>query len=731
MRPFEGIKIIDVTHVLAGPFAAYQLALLGADVIKVEHPREYDQSRDTGGDRALNQQQMGTGYLTQGSNKRAITLNLKHEGGREILKRLVAGADVLVENWRSGSFPALGLGYDDLRPLNPRLIYCSMTAFGQDGPRGGQTAYDQLIQATSGMMATTGTPEVHPIKTGAPVIDYATGTMCAFAISAALFQRERTGRGQYIDSAMLDVALMLMGSHITELSAHGSRAQAQGQPDGPREQPALPGQRHGPDDRREQPRPARAPVHGPRTAGPRGPVEPRGARPSLRAAHEGAGHPHRAAHGRRVGAVSPGAPRPRRPRPHARRGAERSAARGPPGPARASQDRRGRRAGHRAPGRVQVRPRRPEHRDSAAPSRASTPRRCCSSSATPKSKSPRSAKPTRSEFLRDLTPSPSRGGLGWGAVGGTPRNDTGRGAGQPATGRTTCSKVSSTSRSRPAIRSHDQPALRRARAAGAAAARQPAHARHWHLIAPRLAQHFTVVAPTCAATATAASRAARPITATTRSGAWRRTRSRSWQHSASRSSSSPATIAARARRIRMALDHPERGAQVREHSTSCPPTTCSPHARANGRSIRITGSSWRSRTTSREALRGKEDYYILKKLTKLGIGQGRLHGDALKEYARCCTPENIHGVCEDYRAGATIDFEMDKADFEAGRKIDVSVAIYWGEQSHHREVFRSAQGVAALRARHQASFRRCRAGTTRWSRCPDLVYQELDEFFKR
>lgn len=215
MRPFEGIRIIDITHVLAGPFAAYQLGLLGADVIKVEHPHDHDQSRDSGGDRTLNEQKMGTGYLTQGSNKRSITLNLKQEKGREVLKRLVKDADVLVENWRSGAFPALGLGWDDLRPLNPRLIYCSMTAFGQEGPRGEQTAYDQLIQATSGMMAMTGTPEVNPIKTGAPVIDYATGTMCAFAISAALFQRERTGRGQYIDSAMLDVALILMGSHIT------------------------------------------------------------------------------------------------------------------------------------------------------------------------------------------------------------------------------------------------------------------------------------------------------------------------------------------------------------------------------------------------------------------------------------------------------------------------------------------------------------------------------------
>jgi crotonobetainyl-CoA:carnitine CoA-transferase CaiB-like acyl-CoA transferase len=228
MRPFEGIVIIDITHVLAGPFAAYQLGLLGADVIKVEHPRDYDQSRDTGGDRALNAQKMGTGYLTQGSNKRSITLDLKHEKGRDILKQLVRSADVLVENWRSGAFPALGLGYDDLHQLNPRLIYCSMTAFGQEGPRGEQTAYDQLIQATSGMMAMTGTPEVHPIKTGAPVIDYATGTMCAFAISAALFQRERTGRGQYIDSSMLDVAMMLMGSHITSYLRTGREPKPKG-----------------------------------------------------------------------------------------------------------------------------------------------------------------------------------------------------------------------------------------------------------------------------------------------------------------------------------------------------------------------------------------------------------------------------------------------------------------------------------------------------------------------
>src|SRR5947208_13027259 len=141
-RPFEGIKVIDITHVLAGPFAAYQLALLGADVIKVEQPDDPDQSRGSGPDRALNRKQMGTGFLTQASNKRSITLDLKTERGREILRKLVATADVMVENYRPGAFKALGLGYEDMRKINPKLIYASMTAFGQDGPRGTQTAYD-------------------------------------------------------------------------------------------------------------------------------------------------------------------------------------------------------------------------------------------------------------------------------------------------------------------------------------------------------------------------------------------------------------------------------------------------------------------------------------------------------------------------------------------------------------------------------------------------------------
>ena len=220
-RPFEGIRIIDITHVLAGPFAAYQLGLMGADVIKVEDPSDPDQSRDSGSDNDLNHALMGTGFLTQGSNKRAISLNLKSEQGREILKKLVATADVLVENYRPGAFEALGLGYEDLRKINPRLIYASFSAFGQGGHYRERTAYDHVIQSTSGIMAMTGTPEANPIKIGAPAIDYATGTMGAYALSAALFQREKTGQGQRIDMAMLDVAMMLMASHVTGYLRNG------------------------------------------------------------------------------------------------------------------------------------------------------------------------------------------------------------------------------------------------------------------------------------------------------------------------------------------------------------------------------------------------------------------------------------------------------------------------------------------------------------------------------
>lgn len=227
-RPFEGIRVIDITHVLAGPFATYQLAVHGADVIKVENPEDPDMVRILGSDAGDNGRRMGSAFLTQASNKRAITLDLKRVEGQEVLKRLAATADVLVENFRPGALAALGLGYQDLAAINPRLIYASFSAFGQHGPRGNYTAYDHVIQASSGIMATTGEMGGRPVKFGSPVIDYATGTTGAFALAAALFQRERTGKGQHIDMAMMDVALVMMSSHVTDFTRSGHHPEPHG-----------------------------------------------------------------------------------------------------------------------------------------------------------------------------------------------------------------------------------------------------------------------------------------------------------------------------------------------------------------------------------------------------------------------------------------------------------------------------------------------------------------------
>ncbi|WP_287204879.1 CoA transferase [Mesorhizobium sp.] len=228
-RAFEGLRVIDTTHVLAGPFAAYQMAVLGAEVIKVESPHDPDQARSQGSDRRLNDLEMGTAFLAQASNKKALALDLKTPLGQNALKRLVATADVFVENYRPGAFASLGLGYDNLRRINPKLIYCSISAFGATGPRREHTGYDNILQAFSGMMAMTGHGDGMPLKTGAPVVDYATGTTAAFAITAALFQRERSsGQGQFVDVSMLDVALVLSSSHLTGFAWNGRHPEQRG-----------------------------------------------------------------------------------------------------------------------------------------------------------------------------------------------------------------------------------------------------------------------------------------------------------------------------------------------------------------------------------------------------------------------------------------------------------------------------------------------------------------------
>lgn len=213
---FSGLRVVDTTHVLAGPFASYQMALLGAEVIKVEAPDDPDQARFQGTDRKLVAAGMGTAFLGQAAGKKALALDLKTDAGRDAMTRLVATADVFVENYRPGAFDALGLGYEEMAKINPKLVYCSISAFGATGPRREQTGYDNVIQAFSGMMDLTGHGDDRPLKSGAPAVDYATGMTAAFAISAALFQRAKTGTGQHIDVSMLDVAMTLLTSHATD-----------------------------------------------------------------------------------------------------------------------------------------------------------------------------------------------------------------------------------------------------------------------------------------------------------------------------------------------------------------------------------------------------------------------------------------------------------------------------------------------------------------------------------
>ena len=207
-RPFESVKLIDLTHVLAGPFATFQLAVLGADVVKVESPDHPDCARGRGPDPQQNNALRGLNYQVQGAEKRSLTLNLKKAQAQEILRKLVSSADVFVENYRTGKMEELGLGYDELSSINPGLIYCSMTGFGGVGPRAGVGAYDNVIQATSGVVSRTG------VKPALSFIDYAAGLSAAFAISSALFQRQRDGRGQRIDCSMFETALMLMAPEM-------------------------------------------------------------------------------------------------------------------------------------------------------------------------------------------------------------------------------------------------------------------------------------------------------------------------------------------------------------------------------------------------------------------------------------------------------------------------------------------------------------------------------------
>ena len=195
-RLLEGIRVIDLTNVLAGPFGAYQLALLGADVIKVEAPEGGDLARQLGADPDLNAALMGASFLAQNAGKRSVTVNLKSAAGGQVFRRLVRSADVVIENFRPGVMARLGLGYESLRQEKPGLVYCAISGFGESGPLARESCADPIMQAFSGFACSNGAPgdELEAFRfTG--FIDLTTSSMATEAILAALYQREQTGLG--------------------------------------------------------------------------------------------------------------------------------------------------------------------------------------------------------------------------------------------------------------------------------------------------------------------------------------------------------------------------------------------------------------------------------------------------------------------------------------------------------------------------------------------------------
>jgi formyl-CoA transferase len=218
-RAFDGIRVIDFTQVLAGPFATQQLAQLGADVIKIEQPVTGDQTRGLmpGTDDAG----MSPSFLTCNLGKRSLTLNLKAPQARAIVHALVRTADVVVENFTPGVMQRLGFDYAALAPIRPDLVYCSISGYGQSGPKSTYAAYDGAIQAASGMMAITGHPETGPTRTGYMPVDMATALNTAFAIAAALYRRSITGEGQRLDVAMMDTAMVVQAPQVSNYLVNG------------------------------------------------------------------------------------------------------------------------------------------------------------------------------------------------------------------------------------------------------------------------------------------------------------------------------------------------------------------------------------------------------------------------------------------------------------------------------------------------------------------------------
>lgn len=224
-KPLEGIRVLDLTNVLAGPFCCHHLAHMGAEVIKVEAAGRGDLARQLGADPELNKAGMGVSFLAQNAGKKSVTVNLKNTRGREIFLKLVETADVVVENFRPGVMTRLGVGYETLKSINQKLIYCAISGFGQDGPWVHRPAYDQIIQGASGVMSITGADDSAPLRVGYPVADTVGGITAAFAISAAL---NECPRGSFIDVSMLESVLATMGWAVSNYLIAGVEPSANG-----------------------------------------------------------------------------------------------------------------------------------------------------------------------------------------------------------------------------------------------------------------------------------------------------------------------------------------------------------------------------------------------------------------------------------------------------------------------------------------------------------------------
>lgn len=224
-QALDGIKVLDLSRTLAGPFCTMMLGDMGADIIKVEQPGTGDETRSFTPPAWDGQ---SCYYLSSNRNKRSITIDIKSDAGKEIIYKLAQDADVFVENFRTGAMDKLGFGYEELKKINPRLIYCSISGFGRTGPEKDRPGYDLLLQGYSGLMSITGEPDGGPAKVGTSTVDLNTGMFAAFGITTAIIAREKTGKGQFIDASLLDSQVALLNFLGTNYLANGETAKRYG-----------------------------------------------------------------------------------------------------------------------------------------------------------------------------------------------------------------------------------------------------------------------------------------------------------------------------------------------------------------------------------------------------------------------------------------------------------------------------------------------------------------------